>query len=120
MAVSTALDPGQPSSGPHDKPKERRALGVACTGHVLHDGYTDLTWVALPIWQAEFALSYAAVGTLRMIYTGTMAGLLRALETGTEPDISGRDNLRTIALCEAVLKSAREHRAVTLEEITNP
>jgi predicted dehydrogenase len=50
-------------------------------------------------------------------FSGTMAGLLRALETGAEPDISGRDNLRTIALCEAVLVSAREHRAVTLGEI---
>jgi predicted dehydrogenase len=45
-------------------------------------------------------------------FAGTMAGLLRALETGTEPDISGRDNLGTIALCEAVLASAREHRVV--------
>src|SRR4051794_1900215 len=50
-------------------------------------------------------------------FSGTMAGLLRALESGAEPDISGRDNLRTIALCEAVLVSAREHRAVTLGEI---
>jgi predicted dehydrogenase len=50
-------------------------------------------------------------------FCGTMAGLLGALESGTEPDISGRDNLRTIALCEAVLMSAREHRAVTLEEV---
>jgi predicted dehydrogenase len=50
-------------------------------------------------------------------FAGTMAGLLRALETQTEPDISGRDNLGTIALCAAVLKSAREHRAVTLDEI---
>ena len=39
-------------------------------------------------------------------FAGTMAGLLRALESGTEPDISGRDNLKTIALCEAVLSSA--------------
>jgi predicted dehydrogenase len=43
-------------------------------------------------------------------FVGTMAGLLRAIETGTEPDISGRDNLHTIALCEAVLRGAREHR----------
>jgi predicted dehydrogenase len=50
-------------------------------------------------------------------FSGTMAGLLRALETGSEPDISGRDNLRTIALCTAVQRSAREHRAVTLDEI---
>jgi predicted dehydrogenase len=46
-------------------------------------------------------------------FAGTMAGLLNALEAGTEPDISGRDNLKTIALCEAVLASAREHRVVT-------
>ncbi|WP_422926901.1 Gfo/Idh/MocA family protein [Singulisphaera sp. PoT] len=45
-------------------------------------------------------------------FAGTMAGLLRSLEAGTEPDISGRDNLRTIALCEAVLDGAREHRVV--------
>jgi predicted dehydrogenase len=44
-------------------------------------------------------------------FSGPMAGLLRALETDTEPDISGRDNLRTIALCEAVFRGAREHRA---------
>ena len=57
------------------KQRERRALGVACGAHVLHDGYTDLIWVALPIWQTEFGLSYAAVGLLRMIYSGTMASL---------------------------------------------
>jgi predicted dehydrogenase len=51
-------------------------------------------------------------------FAGTMAGLLCALESGTEPDIPGRDNLQTIALCEAVICSSREHRAVTLEEIT--
>ena len=58
-----------------DKRQERRALGVACGAHVLHDGYTDLVWIALPIWQAEFTLSYAAVGLLRMIYSGTLASL---------------------------------------------
>jgi hypothetical protein len=75
MTVGTAPGPGQPARETDEQNKKRRALGVACAGHVLHDGYTDLIWVALPIWQAEFALSYAAVGTLRMIYSGTMAGL---------------------------------------------
>jgi len=42
---------------------------------MLHDGYTDLVWVALPIWQAEFGLSYAVVGLLRTIYSGTLASL---------------------------------------------
>jgi MFS transporter, FSR family, fosmidomycin resistance protein len=67
-----------PATGPEaaaGKRRERRALGVACGAHVLHDGYTDLVWIALPIWQAEFALSYAAVGLLRMIYSGTLASL---------------------------------------------
>src|SRR5262249_9456475 len=42
---------------------------------MLHDGYTDLVWVALPIWQAEFGLNYAMVGLLRTIYSGTLASL---------------------------------------------
>ncbi len=47
-------------------------------------------------------------------FAGTMAGLLRAIEDGAEPDISGRDNLKTLELCEAVLTAAREHRVVSL------
>lgn len=46
-------------------------------------------------------------------FAGPMAGLLRAIDRGTEPDISGIDNLGTIALCEAVRASAREHRAAS-------
>jgi MFS family permease len=75
MAIAAPVDPDVPSDAASVKRRERRALGVACGAHVLHDGFTDLIWVALPIWQAEFALSYAAVGTLRMVYTGTMASL---------------------------------------------
>ena len=41
----------------------------------MHDGYTDLIYVLLPIWQQEFAISYAALGALRMLYTGAMAGM---------------------------------------------
>ena len=53
---------------------ERKAMGVACGAHALHDGYTDLIYVMLPIWQAEFGLSYAAIGALRGAFAGTMAG----------------------------------------------
>ena len=52
-------------------------------------------------------------------FAGPMAGLLCALEEGREPDISGEDNLRTMALVEACYRSAREHRAVELSAITN-
>jgi MFS transporter, FSR family, fosmidomycin resistance protein len=75
MTITASIDPDQPADESAIKRRERRALGVACGAHVLHDGYTDLIWVALPIWQTEFALSYAAVGLLRMIYSGTMASL---------------------------------------------
>ena len=68
-------EPGRPSDAAAAKRGERRALGVASGAHALHDGYTDLVWVALPIWQAEFGLSYAAVGALRTIYSGTLASL---------------------------------------------
>src|SRR5438094_653890 len=53
---------------------ERRTMGVACGAHVLHDGYTDLLYVLLPLWQAEFGLGYAEVGLLRSLFTGSMAG----------------------------------------------
>lgn len=49
-------------------------------------------------------------------FVGTMAQLLVAMEEGTEAEISGRDNLETIALCEAVFAAAREHRVTTVRE----
>jgi MFS family permease len=50
-------------------------MAVACGAHALHDGYTDLLYVLLPLWQAEFGLGYAEVGLLRALYAGSMAGL---------------------------------------------
>jgi MFS family permease len=52
---------------------ERRAAGVACGAHALHDGFTDVIFVLLPIWQREFGLGYAEVGMLRGLYAGAMA-----------------------------------------------
>lgn len=49
-------------------------------------------------------------------FVGTMAQLLCAVEDGTEPEIGGRDNLETIALCEAVYAAAKEHRVTTVRE----
>ena len=56
------------------KSPERRTMAVACGAHILHDGYTDLLYVLLPLWQAQFGLDYAAVGLLRALYVGAMAG----------------------------------------------
>jgi MFS transporter, FSR family, fosmidomycin resistance protein len=54
---------------------QSRVLWVACGAHALHDGFTDTLYLLLPIWQAEFALGYAAIGILRALYAGVMAGL---------------------------------------------
>ncbi len=56
------------------KATERRALGTACGAHALHDGYTDLVYVMLPIWQGEFGLGFAALGLMRTVFSGTLAG----------------------------------------------
>jgi MFS family permease len=56
------------------KKEESRALGVACGAHALHDGYTDLVYVMLPIWQAEFGLGFAALGLMKTVFSGTLAG----------------------------------------------
>lgn len=55
-------------------PSRRRTLIAACSAHAIHDGLTDLIYVLLPIWQAQFAISYAMIGLLRASYSGMMAG----------------------------------------------
>lgn len=51
----------------------RRTLSTCCGAHALHDGYTDLLNVLYPLLQAQFGLSYAAVGSLKLMYSGAMA-----------------------------------------------
>ncbi|WP_460114747.1 MFS transporter [Pseudomonas sp. H3_G03] len=51
----------------------RRTLIAGCSAHAVHDGLTDVIYVLLPIWQAQFALSYAQIGLLRGAYSGMMA-----------------------------------------------
>ena len=67
--MSAAVDSAQKS-----KDEERRVLGVACGAHALHDGYTDLIYVMLPIWQQEFGLGFAALGLMKTVFSGTLAG----------------------------------------------
>ncbi len=63
------------SSAPRSRNHARRTLMVAGLAHALHDGYTDLIYVLLPVWQAEFALGYGVLAVVRGLYTGAMAGL---------------------------------------------
>jgi hypothetical protein len=48
-------------------------------------------------------------------FIGTMAQLLIALETGTEPAISAADNLKTMSLVDAACSSAQQLAAVNLK-----
>lgn len=68
MTASSARD--LPTAG---KTCERGAMSVACGAHALHDGYTDLIYVMLPIWQGEFGLGYAALGLMKTVFSGTLA-----------------------------------------------
>ena len=49
-------------------------------------------------------------------FAGTMGELLDSLTTGREPSISGRDNLRTMALIEACYRSLAERRPARVQE----
>jgi len=58
-----------------DRPAPSRNLLAACVAHALHDGYTDSLYAFLPVWQAQFGLSYAGLALVRALYSGTMGGL---------------------------------------------
>jgi predicted dehydrogenase len=49
-------------------------------------------------------------------FVGTMSQLLCAIEDNCDPEISGADNINTIALCAAVFAAASEHRVCKVEE----
>ncbi len=52
----------------------RRAVLGTCSGvHMVHDGFSNALYILLPMWQTEFALSLTQVGTLKSLYSGTMA-----------------------------------------------
>ena len=54
---------------------QKRSLVGASLTHALHDGYTDALYAFMPIWQAQFGLSYAALAVMRALYYATMGGL---------------------------------------------
>jgi MFS transporter, FSR family, fosmidomycin resistance protein len=78
MINQQRVEPLQPVAPLHVEtapPSARRTLAITGTAHALHDGYTDLIYVLLPVWQAEFGLGYAMLAALRALYAGFMATL---------------------------------------------
>ncbi len=88
----------------------------------------DLGWCKDP-YTSPSSIRYAAKGDQSFhepkwsgswfpdAFAGTMGQLLIALETGGEPAVSGRDNLKTMALVDAAYLSADKKRLVKLSEM---
>jgi FSR family fosmidomycin resistance protein-like MFS transporter len=71
----TTLSTNTGNADTHTASSRVRTLWTACAAHALHDGYTDLIYLLLPIWQAEFAIGYGALALLRGLAAASMAGL---------------------------------------------
>jgi FSR family fosmidomycin resistance protein-like MFS transporter len=63
------------SAGVAVKSRAQRTLVLAGLAHAQHDGFTDMIYVLLPVWQAQFALSYGALAGMRGLYVGALAAL---------------------------------------------
>ena len=55
------------------KSRSTAVLGTASAIHFIHDGFSDILYVLLPLWTTEFGLTFTQVGLLRTVYSGGMA-----------------------------------------------
>jgi MFS transporter, FSR family, fosmidomycin resistance protein len=53
--------------------RARAVLATACSIHFVHDGFSDILYVLLPLWASDFGLTFAQVGMIRTAYSGGMA-----------------------------------------------
>src|SRR5688572_21574830 len=53
--------------------RPRTVLWATAVIHFLHDGFSEILYVFLPLWAAEFGLSFAQDGLIRTAYTGGMS-----------------------------------------------
>jgi len=51
----------------------RAVLTTAAVAHFVHDGFSDVVYLLLPIWAAELGLSYTQVGLMKTAYNSGMA-----------------------------------------------
>ena len=54
-------------------PAARAVLFTAALAHILHDGFSDVLYILLPLWASEFSLTLTGVGVLKAVYTAGMA-----------------------------------------------
>lgn len=54
-------------------PTPKRTLATCCAAHTVHDGFSDVTYVLLPLLAQTFGLSLAQVGMIRSAHRVAMA-----------------------------------------------
>jgi hypothetical protein len=65
------------------KSRAQRTLVLAGLAHALHDGFTNMIYLLLPVWQAQFAPGYAALAELRALNVGAASVGWKAIEVRT-------------------------------------
>jgi MFS family permease len=53
--------------------RQRKTLATCCTAHIVHDGFSDVTYVLLPLLAQTFGLSLSQVGMIRSAHRVAMA-----------------------------------------------
>ena len=72
----------------------KRTLATCCTAHAVHDGFSDVTYVLLPLLAQTFGLSLAQVGMIRSAHRVAMAAF--QLPAGLIAERFGERNLLAI------------------------
>jgi MFS transporter, FSR family, fosmidomycin resistance protein len=52
--------------------RAQRTLVLTGLAHALNDGFTDMIYVFLPVWQSQFGLGYGALAELRALNARTV------------------------------------------------
>ena len=61
-------------TGGGERPARRRSILATCCGtHFTHDGFSDVIYLLLPLWQIDFALSLTQVGVVKSCFSATLA-----------------------------------------------
>lgn len=53
--------------------KPWKNLLAGSLAHLTHDGFSDTLYIFFPLWQAQFGLTFAEVGFLKTLFSGSMA-----------------------------------------------
>ncbi|SFL56233.1 MFS transporter [Pelosinus propionicus] len=52
----------------------KKVLFAGCLAHLIHDGFSDMLYIFFPIWQVQFSLTFAEIGLLKTLFSGSLAG----------------------------------------------